>query len=140
MAIELNDDVRVPVRIQVGKAGMAEKNAEFLTVNREIDKVADEKAGSVSGFNQQLKDLRKKRKSLMDVMEEGFETIEVDAYERVNDQLMQIETVRRDNGKVVEELTRPMSAEERQLGLEDVKPRGRGRRRKSEEGAEDAAE
>jgi hypothetical protein len=128
MAIELNNDVRVPVRVQVNKAGMAEKNAEFLAVNRKIDEVAAEKAAASADYNERLKALRLQRKTLMDVMDEGFETVQVDAYERVNEQLMQIETVRRDTGKVVDELTRPMSADERQLSIDDVKPRGRGKR------------
>jgi phage-related tail protein len=140
MAIQLNDDVKVPVRIQVNKAGMAEKNAEFLAVNRKLDEVRAEKAAASAEFGERIKALNLQRTSLMDVLAEGFETVQVDAYERVNEQRMEIETVRRDTGKVVEELTRPMSAEERQLGLDDVKPRGKGRRRKTEEAAEDAAE
>jgi hypothetical protein len=127
MAIELNNDVRVPVRVQVNKAGMAEKNAEFLAVNRKIDEVAAEKAAASADCNERLKALRLQRKTLMDVMDEGFETVQVEAYERVNEQLQQIETVRKDNKKVIEELTRPMTAEERQLSFDDA-PRGRGKR------------
>ena len=97
-----------------------EKYKELVEVDKTIDSVAAQKSAAMADYNQQLKDHRKHRTDLLNTIETKIETRSVECEERINEQLQQIEIVRLDTGKVVEEWSRPLTAEERQLDLEDA--------------------
>lgn len=86
-----------------------------VEIGREIAEAQEEKAGDNSRHNQRLKALREEERRIRDAISTGKETIHVDCYERINEQLQQVETVRRDTEQVLPNLTRPMTSEERQV-------------------------
>jgi hypothetical protein len=119
----------------------------------------NEKAGDNSRHNKRLKDLREEATRIRNALDTGKETIHVDCYERINEQLQQVETVRKDTETVLPDLTRPMTSAERQVeaftdegqGIDDTEAveatteepkKRRGRKKKSEqaEPSEEAAE
>lgn len=113
--------------VKVTNKDRDEKKDELVEVDREIDRIAAEKSAAGSEFNRQLKDERKRRADLLSTIESGTEKIEVEVFERLNDKLGQVETVRVDNGKVLPEFTRALTAEERQLDISELDPQGTGK-------------
>lgn len=97
-----------------------EKYKELVEVDKTIDQVSAQKSASMADYNQELKGQRKRRADLLNIIETKIETRSVVCEERINEERQEIEVVRLDTGKVVEELTRPMTADERQLDLDDV--------------------
>lgn len=97
-----------------------EKYKELVEVDEEIARTAAQKAAAMADYNLQLKDLRKQQTTLLGTIKTKIETRSVECEERLNEDRQEIEVVRLDTGKVVDEWTRPMTAEERQLDLEGV--------------------
>lgn len=120
------------IRVKVKKSEQEQKKDELVTVDREIQRVANEKAGDMANYNQDLKVLRERQRKLLDVIKDGEETLEIECVERVNERLGKVEVVRTDTGQIIDE--RPLTADERQLDFTEVKPKKR--RGKPEAGAE----
>jgi predicted phage-related endonuclease len=116
------------IQVKVGAKGQEAKKDELVGVDREINRVEGEKAAEMNEFNSQLKGLRKQRNQLLDTIENGIEEQEIEVFERLNDKLQQVETIRVDTGKVMPEFTRALTAEERQLDISDLDPKGTGKR------------
>lgn len=126
-ARKLGDRFTTEIVVNVSNKERDEKKDELVEVDREIDRIAAEKSAADSEFNQQLKGELKRRTDLLNTIESGTEKQEVEVFERLNDKLGQIETVRVDNGKVLPEFTRALTAEERQLDIMDLDPKGTGK-------------
>jgi len=105
---------------KVGKKDQQHKYEELVQVDRDIDEKVNEKANSNKEFNADLKDLRKARKSVLDIIDSGEETLDVDCYEVPDEARMEMTYRRVDNGKELPEYTRPMTADERQLNFDDL--------------------
>ncbi len=105
---------------KVGKKDQQSKYEELVQVDRDIDEKVNEKANANKEFNADLKDLRKARKSVLDVIDSGEETLDVDCYEVPDEARMEMTYRRVDNGKELPEYTRPMTADERQLNFDDL--------------------
>lgn len=109
----------IKMKQTVANRELVEKYEELVEVDREIDKVGADKAAQMSDFNQELKGLRQKRKGLLDVINDGEQEVEVLCYTKVDEQLHQVVTYRCDNDEPIPELTRALTAAERQMNLED---------------------
>src|SRR5690606_10655026 len=100
------------------KKDQAKKHDRLAEVDREILNVSAEKADANGDFNKQLKELRKEQKAILDTLDTGKETIEVDCYEEVDEQRLEMLTKRADNDQILPEFTRPLTAEERQMTID----------------------
>lgn len=89
----------------------AQKN-RLVEVDRKILAVEAEKAGAVSDFNKELKDLRKERVAILDVIGTGKERKQIACYEERDDRRGHMLTRRVDTDEIVDE--RPLSASERE--------------------------
>jgi hypothetical protein len=114
--------VKKQITQKVAKKQQQEKYEQLVQVDRDIDEKAAEKAGANKEFNADLKDLRKARKTLLDVIDSGEETLDVDCYEVPDEARMEMTYRRVDNDVELPEFTRPFTAEERQLNFDDVTP------------------
>ncbi len=108
------------MQVKVADQESNEKLHELCACDREIDRISSEKASASAEFNQQLKAERKRRTELLNTIETGIETRTVRVYERLNEQRQEVETVRFDDDVVLDEYTRPLSREERQLSFGDA--------------------
>lgn len=87
------------------------KKDRLVDVDRKILEVEAEKAAAVSEFNKELKELRKERVTLLDVIGTGKVKREVECYEDRDDRRGHMLVRRLDTDEVVDE--RPLSASER---------------------------
>lgn len=124
------------IKVKVKKSDQELKKDELVNVDREIQRVANEKAGDMAEYNQELKVLRERQRKLLDVIKDGEETIEVECVEEADERRLEVKIIRCDTGEVIDR--RPMTADERQVGLSEVtekKKRG-GRKPAAEDSAE----
>lgn len=113
------DVIQKEITVALKKNERAEYDHKAVELMRQIDNLKSEKASANADWNKDIKDLTKARLAAMDASETGCATVMVPCFWRLNDQLGQAELVRKDNGKIVPEYTRALSAEERQTGLFD---------------------
>jgi hypothetical protein len=119
------------ITVKLDKNELGPRKDRLCEVDRQILNVQADKAGALSGFNEQLKGLRDEHRKLLTAIETGTETTEVEVFERVDDRRGEVLTIRVDTNKPLPELTRPLTGDERQLGIEDAISRKKGRRKKS---------
>jgi hypothetical protein len=110
--------VKKQITQKVTKKDQAAKHDRLVEVDRELLQVASEKAESNSDFNGQLKSLRKEQKALLDVIDSGEETLDVDCYEVPDEARMEMTYRRVDNDVELPEFTRPFTADERQMNFD----------------------
>jgi hypothetical protein len=108
---------RKEIVINVAKENQQERHERLAEVDRELLEVAAEKAAANGEFNGKLKALRKEQATILEVLQTGQEKVEVDCYEEIDEQRLEILTRRLDTNDVLHEFTRPMTAEERQVCL-----------------------
>lgn len=95
------------------------KLEELAEVCREIDRVKAEKAAKNAEFNKEVKDLNTQRLTILDTVDSGTEKVDVEVYNEPDWDRHEVVTKRKDNDQPIPELTRPMTASERQMSLED---------------------
>lgn len=112
---------------------VAARKDELVKVDTAIDETRSEKHQANVEFNEKLKPLEKRRKEVLEAIETGRETLEVDCVERWDYKTNRVVFVRKDNGEEVNE--RAMDGDERQEDLGNVEGgknnRGKGRGKKS---------
>lgn len=112
---------------------VAARKDELVKVDTAIDETRSEKHQANVEFNEKLKPLEKRRKEVLEAIETGRETLEVDCVERWDYKTNRVVFVRKDNGEEVDE--RAMDGDERQEDLGNVEGgknnRGKGRGKKS---------
>lgn len=86
------------------------RNAE---IDRKILEIQAEKAAANSGFNDDLKTLRKEQITLLESAKAGKATVEIDCYQERDDRRGNMLTLRCSDGSIVDE--RALTAEERNL-------------------------
>jgi len=123
----LGEKKLIDMPVKVASKDRQEKTDHLAVVDRKILEVQACKAADVSDYNQKLKDLRAEQKALLDTIESGIQHVKVEIYEKLNEQLGQVETIRVSDGKVLPEFTRPLNKEERQLDIMDLDPKGTGK-------------
>lgn len=106
------------ITVDVPKKDQKVKHERLVEVDRELLAVKAEKDSANGEFNGQLKALRNEQKSILDTIETGQETIEVECYEEVDESRLEMVTKRVDNDQILPELTRPLTPEERQMGFD----------------------
>lgn len=122
----LGEPFRKEIKVKVKKSEQETKKDELVQVDRQIRERAEEKASAMAEFNDDLKKLRERQRKLLDVIKDGEETVEVECVEEADERRMEVKTIRKDTGEVIDR--RPMTADERQLGLAEVPAKKRGRR------------
>ncbi len=123
------------IKVKVKKSDQELKKDELVNVDREIQRVANEKAGDMADYNQELKLLRERQRKLLDVIKDGEETIEIECVEEADERRLEVKIIRCDTGEVIDR--RPMTADERQVGLSEVaEKKKRGRKPATEEATE----
>jgi TolA-binding protein len=125
MARVLGERFEIEEAVKVSSRERTEAEGRLAKVDRKILDTKEAKALKLADFKQQLKDLNEEQKVLLDVHENGVQKVKVQVFERLNDRQSHVEMVRVDNGKVIGE--RALTAEERQLDIMDLDPKGTGK-------------
>lgn len=90
---------------------LEQRKDRIVQICVEIDRVEADKTQAMSGYNADLKALRKERTSLIENVKTGQAKKQVECYERFVFETNTVETVRADTDEVVD--SRPMEADER---------------------------
>lgn len=126
------------IKVKVKKSEQESKKDALVLVDRELREVAEEKATEMADFNERLKVLREQQRKLLDVIRDGEDTIEVECVEYADERRLEVVTKRVDTDEVLDR--RPMTLDERQLGLSEVAPPAKAKRgRKKASDGEEAA-
>lgn len=94
-----------------------ERRAQFEKAWEEEQQIKASKASEMHDFNQQLKEVRALQKACHDAFTTGTEKVKVECIEKRNERLHQVEYFEKGTGKLLDKLTRPMTAEERQTDM-----------------------
>lgn len=89
------------------------KQKEVIKLDNAIDEVTAQKAKANADFNQDLKDKRKASRALRDALANGTAMVEHEVFDRINEELQQIETVSTKTDEILQ--TRAMTPAERQV-------------------------
>jgi hypothetical protein len=97
----------------------AEETGEdrLAEVDREILTIKSEKKETNRELNGRIKVLEAEQEQILKERETGKRTIAVDCYEEIDEQRLEMVTKRVDNDQILPEFTRPLTAQERQVGI-----------------------
>lgn len=94
------------------------RRAKLVDLEIEIDKLKQKKREAGAKFQAQIKDKNEERSELLEQLVNGCKKLTAKVEDRPNERLAQFDVVRVDTGDIVD--TRPMTAEERSLDIEEV--------------------
>jgi hypothetical protein len=126
-------------RINVPKTELEKKGVRHKELRENVLKLTAEKKATSSAYTAQIKELNDEERSLLEVIDSGTETIEVEAWPVYNYQTGNVRIVEKETGKQLDE--RAMTLEERDNPILDyMEPAAEGSESVSEEeAAEEAA-
>ncbi len=117
MADEARDIFKHPVEVELTDDEINARLNRNAEIDRKILEIQAEKAAANSGFNGDLKTLRKEQVTLLESAKAGTAKLEIDCYQERDDRRGIMLTMRCDNGNIVDE--RALTAEERGTTPED---------------------
>lgn len=110
--------VKVSVVQQVQNDERTRKLDELLELDEQLLEVESEKKSAANSYGNRIKEINKARKGIMDVVKNGVERVEIDAYTLVDG--TQVRTYRLSDDKELTDRVRALTPEESQMSIEDM--------------------